>query len=80
MTHHDADVQTPESEEEEQARLPSPDADQRRKKDPEPAKKTRPAAFGGARRLEVRPVSRERPERESGGAYCFSSFGSDFPS
>jgi ribonuclease P protein component len=71
VTDHDADVQTPEPEEKEQAWLPSPDGDQRRKKDSEPAKETRPAAFGGARRLEVEPVSWERPKRESGDSFRF---------
>lgn len=58
---HDADVQTPESEAEEQTRVPGPDADQRGSQDPQPAPIPWKAASGGERRLEVGSVGRARP-------------------
>ncbi len=66
---HDADVQTPEPEEEEQTRVPGPHADQGGAKDPQPASPQRTAAFGGERRLEVAPVGKAHPEAGAPGGF-----------
>ena len=61
MITHDADVQAPEPEEEEQARVPGPHADQRGTQDPQQASPAGASAPGGERRLEVEPMSEARP-------------------
>ncbi len=61
VTSHDADVQTPEPEEEEQTRVPGPNADQRGPQDPEPAASARSAASGGEHRLEVGSMGKAHP-------------------
>ena len=58
---HDADVQTPEPETEEQTRVPGPYADQGGPKDPQPASPARATALGGERRLEVGPMGKAHP-------------------
>ena len=50
---HDADVQPPEPEAEEQARLSGPNEDKRGPQDPQPASPDWPATFGGEHRFEV---------------------------
>ena len=58
---HDADVQTPEPEAEEQTRVPGSHADQRGSEDPQPAASARSAASGGEHRLEVGLVGKAHP-------------------
>ena len=59
---HDADVQAPEPEEEEQARFPGSDADKGGSQDPQSASSTGAAAADGESRLEVGSVSEAHPE------------------
>ena len=66
---HDADVQTPEPEEEEQTRVPGPNADQGGTQDPQPASPAWSAATGGERRLEIGPVGKARPEAGAPGGF-----------
>jgi ribonuclease P protein component len=58
---HDADVQTPEPEEEEQTRVPGPHGDQRGPQDPKPTASARSAASGGEDRLEVGFMEKAHP-------------------
>ena len=61
VTSHDADVQTPEPEEKEQARVPGPHADQGGPEYPQPASPKRPAAVGGEHRLQVELMGLSHP-------------------
>ena len=58
---HDADVQTPEPEEEEQTRVPGPHGDQRGPEDPKPTASAGPAASGGEYRLEIGSMEKAHP-------------------
>jgi ribonuclease P protein component len=58
---HDADVQAPEPETEEQAWLPGPHGNQRGSQDSQPTSSARSAAIGRERRLEVAPMGEARP-------------------
>ena len=69
VTSHDADVQSPEPEKKEQARVPGPDADQGRAEDAEPAAPEGPATAGGERRLEVEPMALACPEAGTPGRF-----------
>ena len=66
---HDADVQTPEPEEEEQTRVPGPHADQRRAEDPQPAPPARATTPSSERRLEVGFVGRAHPGAGAPGSF-----------
>lgn len=61
VTDHDADVQAPEPEEKEQARVPGAHEDQGGSEDPEPASPEGPAAAGGERRLQIGPLVLAHP-------------------
>lgn len=58
---HDADIQTPEPEEEEQTRVPGPYADPRGSQNAEPASPAGSSSPGGERRLEVGGMTEARP-------------------
>jgi len=66
---HDADVQTPESQAEEQAWVPGPNADQGGPQDPQPAAPEGPTALGGKRRLEVGFSGMARPAAGAPGSF-----------
>jgi len=65
---HDADVQSPEPQAEEQARVPGPHADQGGPEYHQPASPEGPTALGGDRRLEVGSLEMARPEAGAPGS------------
>ncbi len=69
MICHDADVQTPEPEAEEQAWVPGPHADKRGPQDPQQASPKGPAASGGDRRLEIGRLELARPDAGAPGKF-----------
>lgn len=69
MNSHDADVQSPEPEKKEQARVPGPDGNQGREEDPQPATPEGPATAGGERRLEIEPMGLACPEAGAPGRF-----------
>ncbi len=66
---HDADVQTPESQAEEQTWVPGPNADQGGPQDPKPASPTWPASLGSERRLEVGSSGMAHPVAGAPGSF-----------
>ena len=66
---HDADVQTPEPETEEQTRVPGPHGNQRGPQDPQPASSARSAASGGEHRLEVGTMGEAHPGAGAPGGF-----------
>jgi ribonuclease P protein component len=66
---HDADVQTPEPEAEEQTWVPGPDADKGGAEDPQPTPSKGTAALGGERRLEIGPVAVAHPKPGAPGGF-----------
>ena len=69
VIYHDADVQPPESQAEEQAWFSGPYADERGPEDPQPAPSEGSAAFGGERRLEIGTVRLARPNAGAPGRF-----------